>query len=88
MDKWLPLLLQLLPIALGVGIVSLYFSRLMKVITELRDLMTVILAAFADGIITPEETQKIIKESKDIVTAAKILFAKSDKEADVTKPPE
>lgn len=65
------LVYQLVGIILGVGVVAKFVSWIVKVLSEIQEAIGAVTEALADSQIDNDEIVKIIKESKDIIKAAK-----------------
>lgn len=67
---------QLITMSLGITIVSVLFSKALKLFKEISELLQAIVVAFADKKLTKEELDIIVKEAKDVPLAVKALLKK------------
>jgi hypothetical protein len=65
-----------LPILLGIGFIWARIEKVMKALTELADVISVINASLADKALSKEEVEAIKKEINDAITAFKQIFKK------------
>jgi len=62
---------------LGIGVVSLWAGKIMRVLAEVKDVLVAIVDAGTDGTVTSDEIALIIKEAKDVPAAiSKLLTTK------------
>ena len=61
---------------IGIGAIWLVLSKALGVLKEISELLSAVVAAFADKKLTKEEIDTIIKEAKDVPLAVKALIKK------------
>ena len=58
-------------IVLGVGVVSIYVKKVLKVLEEIVDTLSAVQSMLADGQVTKDEIANVVKEAKEVVGAIK-----------------
>ena len=73
---WTQIIFTALPILLGIGFIWARIEKVMKALTELADVISVINSSLADKALSKEEVAAIKKEIDEAVTAFKAIFKK------------
>lgn len=58
-------------VVLGIGVVSIYVTKLLTLLKEVAEVLTSVQSMLEDGQVTKEEVAKVVEESKDVVEAVK-----------------